>query len=61
MLIANFNLMTKGKPLCKLYYITTGNWLGDQNLQAVIDTNVKELKELGLFSNVIFYPCDVDK
>jgi hypothetical protein len=56
-----FGLMTKGNPLCKLYYITTGKWTDDQKLQAVIDTNVKELKDMGIFENVIFISCDAQK
>lgn len=60
-LFKNFNLMTKGNPLCKLYYVTTGKLTDDQNLGAVIDTNVKELKDLGLFKDVVFIQCDAEK
>ena len=60
-LFKHFSLMTKGNPLCKLYYITTGKWTDDQSLNAVIDTNVKELKDLGLFEDVVFIPCDAQK
>ena len=60
-LFKHFSLMTKGNPTCKLYYVTTGKWVDDQNLKAVIDTNVKELKDLGLFEDVIFIPCDAQK
>lgn len=60
-LFDNFSLMTKGNPLCKLYYITTGKWVDDKSLEAVINTNVKELKELNLFDDVLFNPCDAPK
>ena len=43
-LFKHFSLMTKGNPLCKLYYITAGKWTDDQSLNAVIDTNVKRIK-----------------
>jgi len=54
----NFAKMTKGNPTCKLYYVTTGKWVGDKSLQAVIDGNIKELEETQLFDKVIFEPCD---
>jgi len=50
--------MTKGKPKCKLYFVTTGNWVGDQNLNAIIDNGERELVALNLFSEVAFEPCD---
>ncbi|HED37155.1 MAG TPA: AIPR protein, partial [Ignavibacteria bacterium] len=62
-LFKNFSLMTKGNPSCKLHYVTTGKWSDDQNLKAVIDTNINELKDLKLFNEdeVIFIPCDAQK
>lgn len=60
-LFRHFSLMTRGNPLCKLYYITTGKWVDDQSLKAVIDANVKELKDLALFKDVLFIPCDAQK
>lgn len=60
-LFKNFNLMTKGNPVCKLYYITTGKWTDDQSLTAVINTGVKELKDLDIsFSKVNFIPRDAN-
>ncbi|MFA7662583.1 MAG: AIPR family protein [Patescibacteria group bacterium] len=60
-LFKHFSLMTKGNPLCKLYYVTAGKWVDDQNLTAVINNNVKELKDMGLFEDVFFVPCDAQK
>ncbi|MDP3148255.1 MAG: AIPR family protein [Ignavibacteria bacterium] len=57
-LFQNFPKMTKGNPTCKLYYVTTGKWVGDKSLQAVIDGNIKELEDTQLFSKVFFEPCD---
>jgi len=56
-LFEKFSLMTKGNPLFKLYYVTTGKWLDDGSLKAVIDKNIQELKDLNLFEDVIFIPC----
>ncbi|CQR73146.1 AIPR protein [Sporomusa ovata DSM 2662] len=50
--------MTRGKPKLKLYYVTTGIWVDDQNLLAIIDNGCKDLATLNLFSNVSFEPCD---
>ncbi len=50
----------KGKPSCKLYYITTGNWLKDTNLLAVINTGIQEIKSTNLFKDVVFEPCDAN-
>jgi len=48
-------------PVLKLYFATTGNWIGDQNLEAIVKSNKKELIETGLFKDVIFYPIDINK
>jgi len=52
--------MTKGKPICKLFYITTGDWQGDTNLLAVINNGIQEIKATNLFKDVIFEPCDAN-
>lgn len=46
----------KENPSLKLFYATTGKWVDDQNLLAVINQGVKELEELNLFDKVIFTP-----
>lgn len=48
-------------PVLKLHFATTGSWLGDQNLLALIESNKKELMQTGLFRDVIFYPIDINK
>jgi AIPR protein len=49
--------MIRRLPSCKLYYATTGNWSGDQNLVSVINSGVRELQALNLFEIVTFVPC----
>lgn len=48
-------------PSLKLYYATTGKWVGDQNLEVIIDSAIKDLKNLDIFSDIKFIPIDVDK
>lgn len=52
--------MTKGNPICKMFYITTGKWTGEGNLQAVIDQNCQELESTNLFKEVLLEPCDAN-
>ncbi|RYU96047.1 AIPR family protein [Emticicia agri] len=48
-------------PSLKLYYATTGKWLGDINLTTIINSGIQDLKSLDLFSDVKFIPVDGDK
>lgn len=48
-------------PVLKLYFATTGNWIGDQNLESIIKSNKQELINTGLFKEVIFNPIDINK
>jgi hypothetical protein len=45
-------------PTIKLYYCTTGKWVDDQNLLAVINAGVSDLEQANLFDEVIFHPID---
>lgn len=45
-------------PVCHLYYATTGKWTEDINLRARIETDLAELRDTDLFSDVKFYPLD---
>lgn len=51
----------KDNPTLKLFYATTGKWLDDQNLRAVIDQGIKEIEELNLFSSVNFTPLGANE
>ena len=48
----------RGNPLCRLYYVTTGRWVGDADLEGRIRTAVGDLKIRGLFRDVTFSPID---
>jgi hypothetical protein len=50
----------RGNPLCRLYYVTTGKWVGDANLEARRSSVVADLKATGQFRDVEFSPVDAD-
>lgn len=53
--------MTRGKPECKLFYVTTGKWVNDKNFVSRMDASKRDLEQLNLFKNVEIYPIDADK
>jgi len=48
--------MKNRNPICKLFYVTTGRWIGDQNLTAIIENATAELESSNLFDHVVFNP-----
>lgn len=54
--ISMSSYMVERRPHCKLFYVCTGKWVGDQNLQAIIDSGTKEIESTGLFDDVIVSP-----
>jgi len=48
---ANFRI----NPVCKLFYISTGTWLEDQNNVAVVKSTIEQLKATNLFSDIGFF------
>lgn len=55
-IICNSPHMTNRRPYCKLYYICTGKWVNDQNLQAILDSGIEEIEALGIFEEVTIKP-----
>lgn len=53
--------MTKGKPTCKIYYVTTGTWQEDRSLVARIDGHKSDLEKLSLFKNINIFPCGANE
>ncbi len=53
--------MTKGKPTCKIYYITTGTWQNDRSLLARINGHKSDLERLSLFQNISVSPCGANE
>lgn len=46
-------------PILKLYYVANANWIKDKNIQAIVDTDIEDLKRLNIFSSIEFIPCDI--
>lgn len=46
----------KDNPTCKLYYVTTGKWVDDTNLKAILQSGVEELESSNLFDIVEINP-----
>jgi AIPR protein len=54
--ISKSSYMIHRRPNCKLYYTTTGKWVSDKNLKAVISSGRQEIEDSGLFESVVFEP-----
>lgn len=52
------SLFKRGNPMLKLFYVTTGKWQQDANLQAKIDADTQLMKDIGIFTSVNFHPVD---
>lgn len=50
----------RGNPICRLYYVTTGTWLGDQALEARRKAAIDDISALRMFRNVEFVPIDAE-
>jgi AIPR protein len=50
----------KGNPACKLFYVTTGKWTGDNTLQARLDVVQDDLRTTGRFRSIEFLPVGAD-
>lgn len=50
----------KKKPVCYLYYITTGKWINDQNCVGRMELVKSDLLDLNIFSNVVYIPVGAD-
>lgn len=50
----------RGNPSCRMFYVTTGKWVGDSTLQARQEAAIADLNELQLFRDVEFIPVDAD-
>lgn len=50
----------KGRPQCRLFYVTTGQWNADPEPVARVASAVADLKSTGLFEDVEFTPIGAD-
>lgn len=59
--IYKYGTKIQKNPRCDLFYVTTGKWLEDNDLQGKINISIDRLKDTNLFSEVTFYPIDLKK
>jgi hypothetical protein len=59
-LYARVSKFKRGNPACRLYYVTTGKWVGDANLEARRRTAIDDLGAIGMFREVDFTPVGAD-
>ncbi len=50
----------RGRPQCRLYFVTTGVWQGEQALEVRRQTVIDDLLKLQLFDGVEFTPVGAD-
>lgn len=50
----------RGNPTCRLYYVTTGTWVGDASLEARRKAAIDDLTALRIFRAVEFAPVDAE-
>lgn len=50
-------------PICKMYYVTTGKWVDDQNIKNTVQSLIKNIDDLNIMEKgkVEFIPIDSDK
>lgn len=49
------SMMHNRRPICRIYYVTTGTWVDDINLLGVIGNCKDDLARLAIFEKVIFH------
>jgi hypothetical protein len=55
------NMMSRGRPVCKLYYVTTGKWTDDKNLVKRINAKKKSIEDKGIFEKVEIQALGADE
>jgi AIPR protein len=50
----------RGNPTCRLYYVTTGKWMGDATLETRRKAVISDLVGTNLFREVDFIPVDAE-
>lgn len=50
----------RGNPTCRMYYVTTGSWVGDSALEARRRAAVDDISALRIFRSVEFIPIDAE-
>ncbi len=56
----NSSRFTRGNPICRLYYATTGKWTNDQVLETRRSAVIMDLEATNLFREVTFTPLGAE-
>jgi len=59
-LYSRSRLFKKGNPSCHLYYVTTGKWVSDPQLETRRESAVRDLEALNIFGATSFVCVDAD-
>jgi AIPR protein len=59
--ISMSSFMVNRRPFCKLFYVCTGKWVADQNLQAILDGGRAELEAIGIFDDIAVTPVGANE
>jgi hypothetical protein len=51
----------RGRPAARLFYVTTGRWTGDTNLEVRRKATEDDLAKLNIFGQIEFLPVDADR
>ncbi|PWT73713.1 MAG: AIPR protein [Proteobacteria bacterium] len=57
-IFAHSSKFKRSNPTCKIYYVTTGKWVGDSDLEARRKHVIEDLENTGNFSEVDFTAID---
>ncbi len=57
-IFAHSSKFKRTNPVCKIYYVTTGKWVSDPDLEARKRHVIEDLNSTGNFSEVDFIPVD---
>jgi hypothetical protein len=55
------SMMLRGRPLCKMYYITTGKWTDDKNLVRRMSAKKHEIEDKNIFEKVEIQALGADE
>ena len=58
---SNASSMTKGNPICKLYFVTTGKWTNEAAINAIVTQSTDELYDTNLFREIQFIPLGANE
>lgn len=52
------SILLSPNPTCEIFYVTTGKWVDDHNVSGRAETEITQIDDLDIFSDVTFNPID---